>query len=185
MGLTATMLASTSGFIPAAVPSLRHAAPYASVLRSAAVKSSVARVGKMSVRMNLQLKDELMGKERLMAEEASIKEMETKGMAKKEVSLTDIISMWVTNIILTYGDPEKYASLQDGAVKSEVLSSQTTIHVSSYYYFCPHNTIYVSSYHSTVPPTTMYSSYYYMRPHIYTHTTMYVSSYIYRAWWRT
>jgi hypothetical protein len=26
----------------------------------------------------------------------------------------------VTNIILTYGDPEKYASLQDGAVKSEV-----------------------------------------------------------------
>ncbi len=124
MGLTAALLASTSGFMPTAVPSLRHAAPHASVLRSAAVKSSRARAGKMSVRMNLQLKDELMGKERLMAEEASIKEMETKGMAKKEVSLTDIISMWVTNIILTYGDPEKYASLQDGAVKSEVLSSK-------------------------------------------------------------
>jgi len=97
--------------------------------------------------MNLQLKDELMGKERLMAEEASIREMETKGMAKKEVSLTDIISMWVTNIILTYGDPEKYASLQDGAVKSEVLSSN--------YYTCVLILLHVSSYYSTVPRTTI------------------------------
>ena len=67
----------------------------------------------------VQLEDELMGKERLQAEEKDIREMESKGMAKKDVSLKDVISLWVTNIILTYGDPEKYASLQDGAVKSE------------------------------------------------------------------
>lgn len=60
-----------------------------------------------------------MGKERLNAEEADIVEMEKKGMAKKDVSFKDIASMWITNIILTYGDPEKYASLQDGSVKSE------------------------------------------------------------------
>ena len=71
------------------------------------------------LRMSLQLEEELMGKERAAAEEADIREMEQKGMDKKDVTLADIASMWVTNIILTYGDPEKYASLQDGSVASE------------------------------------------------------------------
>jgi hypothetical protein len=83
-------------------------------------KLARSKLGKISLRMNLQLEDELMGKERLQAEENDIKKMEQEGMAKKDVSLMDIASLWVTNIILTYGDPEKYASLQDGAVKSEV-----------------------------------------------------------------
>ena len=48
----------------------------------------------------------------LQAEEDGIKKMEQEGMASKDVSLKDIISLWVTNIILTYGDPEKYANLQ-------------------------------------------------------------------------
>jgi len=40
-------------------------------------------------------------------------------MGKKEVTFQDVISLWVTNIVLTYGDKEKYATLQDGAVVSE------------------------------------------------------------------
>ena len=83
-------------------------------------KIARSKLGKVSLRMNLQLEDELMGKERLQAEENDIKKMEQEGMSNKDVSLKDIASLWVTNIILTYGDPEKYASLQDGAVKSEV-----------------------------------------------------------------
>ena len=66
-----------------------------------------------------EIEGEVFGKERMMAEEDLIKEMEKKGMASKDVSLLDTASMWITNIILTYGDKEKYASLQDGAVASE------------------------------------------------------------------
>ena len=62
---------------------------------------------------------EVFGKERLLKEEADIVKMESQGMGKKGVTLQDIISLWVTNIVLTYGDKEQYANLQDGAVVSE------------------------------------------------------------------
>ncbi len=66
-----------------------------------------------------KLDGEVFGKERLLQEEADIVKMEKQGMGKKEVTLQDVISLWVTNIVLTYGDKEQYANLQDGAVVSE------------------------------------------------------------------
>jgi hypothetical protein len=76
---------------------------------------------KTSLRMGAppKLEGEVFGKERLLQEEADIVKMEKQGMGKKEVTFQDVISLWVTNIVLTYGDKEKYANLQDGAVVSE------------------------------------------------------------------
>jgi len=70
-------------------------------------------------KLNDELKDEVFGLERAQAEEEEIVQMEKAGMASKDVKLQDVVSLWVTNIILTYGDKDKYAGLQDGAVISE------------------------------------------------------------------
>ncbi len=87
--------------------------------------SNIMRAPRWSLRTSLRmgappkLEGEVFGKERLLQEEADIVKMEKQGMGNKGVSFQDVISLWVTNIVLTYGDKEKYANLQDGAVVSE------------------------------------------------------------------
>mmetsp|Transcript_491 Transcript_491/g.1145 ORF Transcript_491/g.1145 Transcript_491/m.1145 type:complete len:647 (+) Transcript_491:75-2015(+) len=90
---------------------LRHAVPTARSSRSAGLR--------MGAPPDLDEGKELFGKERAQAEEDYIKQMEASGMENKDVSIVDTASMWVTNIILTYGDKEQYADMQDGSVASE------------------------------------------------------------------
>lgn len=89
----------------------------ATVFRQFQTRRELSRLRMMGAPPKLE--GEVFGKDRLLQEEADIVKMEKQGMGKKEVTLTDIISLWVTNIVLTYGDKEKYANLQDGAVVSE------------------------------------------------------------------
>ncbi|EKX39181.1 cytochrome P450 [Guillardia theta CCMP2712] len=121
-------MARRAGFLTLLLPVLSSAflTPSPNFLASslASKNSRVHQVGRRVPRLSLRMQGpkldaEVFGKDRLKQEEADIRKMEKQGMAKKDVTLTDIISLWITNIILTYGDKEKYAQLQDGAVKSE------------------------------------------------------------------
>ena len=88
-----------------------------------------------------------MGKERLEAEEADIKRMEQQGMDKKDVSLTDIISLWYvqtdtkhecvsTRLIyfpVSFGSPSLHRREPSGVYACQIFSrlpAATSVYVS-------------------------------------------------------